>query len=517
MTRSRRIWTSATARRSRDGSSFTSRISSLPPSCPRRSTASNRSSIAGQRVPSRLARSCSPPSGAATCRCSSSWRRPLISPRTLPTSSSPSFACCSIPSAAASAAGCGARSCWIFPSSLPRRSPLASSTSAPSASSIPRTWMKEILLLPLLLALGIGLAINNARAVLEALFNHSSEFTRTPKYGIMQQEAVMAFQPVHRPQNRAAAHRARPSRLISRWSSSMPMIRCQWGSVPFLLPFPGRLRLRRPRQHRSMAPPRPRSPTTTSPTKTHSPRDDPAYPKASDPASLTAYLPLFRHHSHTSHENDRLLNGQVLLVHSFPVCTVAPRMLSRFPVMRAVATAESPASSLAFSLRKKQLAGELDRNPPFVSVARSADRTSSKTAAIRRTVSTNWLIHLDAMDAFLANTASTARRGKPVDDYSRRESPERSAMAIRRLAPYSTIAVGTGDGPPPERACRVRDPSRSPASSWLFAASCVVADKSPMPSAVTSDIHGDAANASALLIGRNPWQLRPASACGRPH
>jgi cellulose synthase/poly-beta-1,6-N-acetylglucosamine synthase-like glycosyltransferase len=48
----------------------------------------------------------------------------------------------------------------------------------------PRTWKKEILLLPALLALGVGLSINNARAVLEALFNHHSEFTRTPKYGI---------------------------------------------------------------------------------------------------------------------------------------------------------------------------------------------------------------------------------------------------------------------------------------------------------------------------------------------
>jgi hypothetical protein len=36
----------------------------------------------------------------------------------------------------------------------------------------------------MVLALGIGLAINNARAVLEALFGHQSEFTRTPKYGI---------------------------------------------------------------------------------------------------------------------------------------------------------------------------------------------------------------------------------------------------------------------------------------------------------------------------------------------
>jgi cellulose synthase/poly-beta-1,6-N-acetylglucosamine synthase-like glycosyltransferase len=48
----------------------------------------------------------------------------------------------------------------------------------------PRTWMKEILLLPALIALGVGLSINNARAVLEAVFNHRSEFKRTPKYGI---------------------------------------------------------------------------------------------------------------------------------------------------------------------------------------------------------------------------------------------------------------------------------------------------------------------------------------------
>jgi len=52
----------------------------------------------------------------------------------------------------------------------------------------PRRWMKEILLLPMLLALGIGLAVNNARAVLEAVFNQQSEFTRTPKYGIEQRK-----------------------------------------------------------------------------------------------------------------------------------------------------------------------------------------------------------------------------------------------------------------------------------------------------------------------------------------
>jgi hypothetical protein len=48
----------------------------------------------------------------------------------------------------------------------------------------PRTWMKEMMLLPCLLGLGVGLSLNNARAVLEAMFNHQSDFARTPKYGI---------------------------------------------------------------------------------------------------------------------------------------------------------------------------------------------------------------------------------------------------------------------------------------------------------------------------------------------
>jgi cellulose synthase/poly-beta-1,6-N-acetylglucosamine synthase-like glycosyltransferase len=38
--------------------------------------------------------------------------------------------------------------------------------------------------LPAALALGIGLSVNNAKAVLEALFGRESEFTRTPKHGV---------------------------------------------------------------------------------------------------------------------------------------------------------------------------------------------------------------------------------------------------------------------------------------------------------------------------------------------
>ncbi|MGO9526879.1 MAG: glycosyltransferase family 2 protein [Verrucomicrobiia bacterium] len=45
-------------------------------------------------------------------------------------------------------------------------------------------WWKRLVFLPILMAVGIGLSVNNARAVLEAMFNHRSEFIRTPKYGV---------------------------------------------------------------------------------------------------------------------------------------------------------------------------------------------------------------------------------------------------------------------------------------------------------------------------------------------
>ena len=53
----------------------------------------------------------------------------------------------------------------------------------------PSGWWREIPYLPLLLALGIGMSISNAKAVIEAIFNHESAFVRTPKYGIGQATA----------------------------------------------------------------------------------------------------------------------------------------------------------------------------------------------------------------------------------------------------------------------------------------------------------------------------------------
>jgi cellulose synthase/poly-beta-1,6-N-acetylglucosamine synthase-like glycosyltransferase len=48
----------------------------------------------------------------------------------------------------------------------------------------PRTWTERLRYLPILMSIGIGLAVNNTKAVLEALFHKPSEFARTPKYRI---------------------------------------------------------------------------------------------------------------------------------------------------------------------------------------------------------------------------------------------------------------------------------------------------------------------------------------------
>jgi cellulose synthase/poly-beta-1,6-N-acetylglucosamine synthase-like glycosyltransferase len=45
-------------------------------------------------------------------------------------------------------------------------------------------WVTRLKYLPFLMSIGIGLTVNNTRAVFEALFNQQSEFARTPKYRI---------------------------------------------------------------------------------------------------------------------------------------------------------------------------------------------------------------------------------------------------------------------------------------------------------------------------------------------
>ena len=48
----------------------------------------------------------------------------------------------------------------------------------------PKTWMKSILLMPMLMAVGIGLTVTNSKAVMEAIFGVKSAFVRTPKFRV---------------------------------------------------------------------------------------------------------------------------------------------------------------------------------------------------------------------------------------------------------------------------------------------------------------------------------------------
>ena len=53
-----------------------------------------------------------------------------------------------------------------------------------SQKEVNEPWFGKIFYLPALMALGIGLCVNNGRAVLEALMGHKTSFLRTPKFRI---------------------------------------------------------------------------------------------------------------------------------------------------------------------------------------------------------------------------------------------------------------------------------------------------------------------------------------------
>src|ERR1051325_1655691 len=102
----------------------------------------------------------------------------------------------------------------------------------------PRTWMKELLFLPCLLALGIGLSLNNARAVLEALINHKSDFTRTPKYGIERKSQPWRTCK-YRPLKSALPLAELAFAIYFSYFVVYAIMHRQFFSVPFLLMFQG--------------------------------------------------------------------------------------------------------------------------------------------------------------------------------------------------------------------------------------------------------------------------------------
>jgi cellulose synthase/poly-beta-1,6-N-acetylglucosamine synthase-like glycosyltransferase len=68
-----------------------------------------------------------------------------------------------------------------------------------------RSWWDRVKYLPFVMALGIGLSVNQARAVVEAVMGYETGFTRTPKHGVKRAgesvarkryKAALTFQPI---------------------------------------------------------------------------------------------------------------------------------------------------------------------------------------------------------------------------------------------------------------------------------------------------------------------------------
>jgi hypothetical protein len=68
-----------------------------------------------------------------------------------------------------------------------------------------RSRWQQVKYLPVVMALGIGLSVNQARAVVEALMGYETGFTRTPKHGVQRAgesvarkryKAAVSFQPI---------------------------------------------------------------------------------------------------------------------------------------------------------------------------------------------------------------------------------------------------------------------------------------------------------------------------------
>ncbi|HEY5792555.1 MAG TPA: glycosyl transferase family 2, partial [Chthoniobacterales bacterium] len=100
----------------------------------------------------------------------------------------------------------------------------------------PQNWLQKLLLVPLLLSLAIGMSINNARAVLEALFGHQSGFMRTPKYG--DGSGAQAAAPKRRfSLNSLLSVFELMFGLYFLYCATNAILNHQWTSVPFLLLF----------------------------------------------------------------------------------------------------------------------------------------------------------------------------------------------------------------------------------------------------------------------------------------
>ena len=100
----------------------------------------------------------------------------------------------------------------------------------------PRSWTRRILLIPLVVAAGVGLMINNCVAVLEGLFGVESRFERTAKYSSDPRRASLAQRQYGRRSRwLPAANLAAGSYFVLCLFQALRL--GNWWALPFLLVF----------------------------------------------------------------------------------------------------------------------------------------------------------------------------------------------------------------------------------------------------------------------------------------
>ena len=106
-----------------------------------------------------------------------------------------------------------------------------------SQREIGMPWWQRVKYLPFIMALGIGMCMSQAKAVIEGLVGHESEFTRTPKLGVQGREPELALKQYRALKTRAAAPRAGASAAYLTSAIWFALDKLVYFSLPFLLLF----------------------------------------------------------------------------------------------------------------------------------------------------------------------------------------------------------------------------------------------------------------------------------------
>ena len=105
-----------------------------------------------------------------------------------------------------------------------------------SQTEIGRSWKPALKNMPALMSLGLGLSLNNVRAVLEALVGRSTEFTRTPKYRIEGEAGEWRGKKYRAPENFSLAGEV-VFAVYFLAALVFSIVERYWVGVPFLLVF----------------------------------------------------------------------------------------------------------------------------------------------------------------------------------------------------------------------------------------------------------------------------------------